>query len=91
MITGIPDKATVDYALVIAELAVLKRDIKERKVRPFVSETVAFDTYGELNVKNWVKWGVIPAPEKDGSARNCKKRYSVEALEAAWKLSHRGL
>ena len=69
--------------LLLAAVKTARTDllIELGKLPPFVSQKKAYETYGETNVKNWIKWGKVDK-KKDGD-KNCKVRLSRLELEAA--------
>ena len=76
-----------DLLLAAARTARTGTLIEIGNLSPFVSQNEAYKIYGEMNVRNWVKWGKVDKI-KDG-AKNCKVRLSRLELEAASQASNR--
>jgi len=76
-----------DLLLAAAKTARAATLIDVGKLSPFLSQKKAYEIYGEMNVRNWVKWGKVDKV-KDGD-KYCKVRLSRLELEAAAEASNR--
>jgi len=65
----------------VVKVAITGALIEVGVLPPFISQKKAYELYGEMNVRNWIKWGKVEKI-KDGD-KNCKVRLSRLELEAA--------
>jgi len=76
-----------DLLVAAAKTARTQTLIEMGQLPPFMSQKRAYEIYGEMNVRNWVRWGKV-YKVKDGD-KNCKIRLSRLELEAAAQASNR--
>ncbi|WP_199120330.1 hypothetical protein [Pedobacter sp. ASV28] len=61
-----------------AEMGALLALTKAGKIRPYMSKSEAFRTYGRKNIERWIDQGLI-TPRKDG---NHSAPWRIERIEA---------
>jgi len=66
------------------EMAIIGSLLKTKELKPAldkIAQRHAYMIFGEAKVKRWVSMGLVK-PTRSGTAKNCKKLYSLADLTA---------